>query len=276
MGGLLSRWPWPRHPVIPVIRLTGVIGTVGWRGSGMTLAALEPIIAKAFADRRAPAVALAVNSPGGSPVQSSLIAGRIRQLADEKRKPVLAFVEDVAASGGYWLACAADEIYVDAASIVGSIGVVSAGFGFTEAIDRLGIERRLYSTGERKGMLDPFRPEREDDVEMLRGIQDVILESFKDHVRTWRGARLVGDEKVLFDGRIWAGREAVALGLADGIGDVRSIVRRRFGKEAKLRPLGRPRSWLQRRLGLERAADTLVTGALGALEERALWARYGL
>ncbi len=276
MGGLLSRWPWPRHPVIPVIRLTGVIGTVGWRGSGMTLAALEPIIAKAFADRRAPAVALAVNSPGGSPVQSSLIAGRIRQLADEKRKPVLAFVEDVAASGGYWLACAADEIYVDAASIVGSIGVVSAGFGFTEAIDRLGIERRLYSTGERKGMLDPFRPEREDDVEMLRGIQDVILESFKDHVRTRRGARLVGDEKVLFDGRIWAGREAVALGLADGIGDVRSIVRRRFGKEAKLRPLGRPRSWLQRRLGLERAADTLVTGALGALEERALWARYGL
>lgn len=276
MGGLLSRWPWPRHPVIPVIRLTGVIGTVGWRGSGMTLAALEPIIAKAFADRRAPAVALAVNSPGGSPVQSSLIAGRIRQLADEKKKPVLAFVEDVAASGGYWLACAADEIYVDAASIVGSIGVVSAGFGFTEAIDRLGIERRLYSTGERKGMLDPFRPEREDDVEMLRGIQDVILDSFKDHVRTRRGARLVGDEKVLFDGRIWAGREAVALGLADGIGDVRSIVRRRFGKEAKLRPLGRPRSWLQRRLGLERAADTLVTRALGALEERALWARYGL
>ena len=276
MGGLLSRWPWPRHPVIPVIRLTGVIGTVGWRGSGMTLAALEPIIAKAFAERRAPAVALAVNSPGGSPVQSSLIAGRIRQLADEKKKPVLAFVEDVAASGGYWLACAADEIYVDAASIVGSIGVVSAGFGFTEAIDRLGIERRLHSTGERKGMLDPFRPEREDDVEMLRGIQSAILDGFKYHVRTRRGARLVGDEAELFDGRIWAGRQAVALGLADGVGDVRSIVRQRFGKEAKLRPLGRPRSWLQRRLGLERAAETLVTGALGAVEERALWARYGL
>ncbi len=276
MGGLLSRWPWPRHPVIPVIRLTGVIGSVGWRGSGMTLAALEPIIAKAFAERWAPAVALAVNSPGGSPVQSSLIAGRIRQLADEKKKPVLAFVEDVAASGGYWLACAADEIYVDAASIVGSIGVVSAGFGFTEAIDRLGIERRLHSTGERKGMLDPFRPEREDDVEMLRGIQSAILDGFKDHVRTRRGARLVGDEAELFDGRIWAGRQAVALGLADGVGDVRSIVRQRFGKEAKLRPLGRPRSWLQRRLGLERAAETLVTGALGAVEERALWARYGL
>ncbi|HMR33396.1 MAG TPA: S49 family peptidase [Geminicoccaceae bacterium] len=274
--GISLRWPWPRGPVVPVIRLTGVIGSVGWRGSGMTLAALEPIIAKAFAERRAPAVALAVNSPGGSPVQSSLIAGRIRQLADEKRKPVLAFVEDVAASGGYWLACAADEIYVDAASIVGSIGVVSAGFGFADAIDRLGIERRLHSTGERKGMLDPFRPEREDDVAMLRGIQKVVLQSFEEHVRSRRGTRLTGDEKELFDGRIWAGREAVALGLVDGLGDLRGIVRQRFGKEARLRPLGRPRSWLQRRLGLEGAGGTLLAAALGAMEERALWARYGL
>lgn len=270
---LLSRW---RGPVVPVVRLSGVIGSVGWRGSGMTLAALEPVIARAFAEKRAPAVVLAINSPGGSPVQSSLIAGRIRQLADEKKKPVLAFVEDVAASGGYWLACAADEIYVDSASIVGSIGVVSGGFGFTEAIDRLGIERRLHTTGDRKAMLDPFRPERDQDVAMLHGIQRSIHDSFKDHVRSRRGSRLVGDEAELFDGRIWAGCEAVAAGLADGLGDVHGIVRQRFGKEAKLRPLGRPRSWLQRRLGLEAMADGLLTRAAGALEERAMWARYGL
>ena len=270
---LISRW---RRPVVPVIRLSGVIGSVGWRGTGMTLAALEPVIARAFAEKRAPAVALAINSPGGSPVQSSLIAGRIRQLADEKKKPVLAFVEDVAASGGYWLACAADEIYVDSASIVGSIGVVSAGFGFTEAIDRLGVERRLHTTGERKAMLDPFRPERDQDVAMLRGIQQSIHDSFKDHVRSRRGGRLVGDEAELFDGRIWAGRDAVAAGLADGLGDAHGIVRQRFGKEAKLRPLGRPRSWLQRRLGLEALIGSLLTHAAGAVEERAMWARYGL
>jgi signal peptide peptidase SppA len=256
--------------------LDGVIGSIGFRGRGMTLASLEPVLARAFAEKRAPAVALLVNSPGGSPVQSSLIAGRIRQLAQEKKKPVLAFVEDVAASGGYWLACAADEIFVDASSIVGSIGVVSAGFGFSDAIARLGVERRLHTTGERKGMLDPFRPERDEDLMMLRQIQGSIYDSFKAHVRERRGARLVGDDATLFDGRVWAGRDAVAAGLVDGLGDVRSIVRQRFGKEAKLRPMGRPRSWLQRRLGLESAVEALVTGAGGALEERAMWSRYGL
>jgi signal peptide peptidase SppA len=276
MAGLRARWPWPRHPVVPVIRLAGVIGALGWRGSGMTMTTMESVIGRAFADKRAPAVALAINSPGGSPVQSSLIAGRIRQLADEKKKPVLAFVEDVAASGGYWLACAADEIFVDASSIVGSIGVVSAGFGFTDAIARLGVERRLHTTGERKGMLDPFRPERDEDLTMLRQIQGAIHDSFKAHVRERRGNRLIGDEASLFDGRIWTGRDAVTVGLVDGLGDVRSIVRQRFGKEAKLRPLGRQRSWLQRRLGIESAAEALVMGAGGAIEERAMWARYGL
>lgn len=276
LEALRARWPWPRRPIVPVIRLNGVIGALGWRGSGMTLAGLEPVIARAFADKHAPAVALAINSPGGSPVQSSLIAGRIRQLADEKKKPVLGFVEDVAASGGYWLACAADEIFVDPASIVGSIGVVSAGFGFTEAIERLGVERRLHSTGERKGMLDPFRPEREEDVTILRDIQRSIHESFKAHVRERRGARLAADEAGLFDGRIWAGREAVALGLADGVGEVRGVIRQRFGKEARLRPLGRPRPWLQRRLGLDAVAQAVVAQAGAAVEERAMWARYGL
>lgn len=276
IGAVRAAWPWPRRPLIPAVRLHGVIGSVGLRGQGMTLAALEPVLARAFAEKRAPAVALLVNSPGGSPVQSSLIAGRIRQLAKEKNRQVLAFVEDVAASGGYWLACAADEIFVDPASILGSIGVVSAGFGFDGAIARLGIERRLYSTGEHKGMLDPFRPERPEDVAMLRDIQAGIYAAFKAHVRERRGARLKGDDAGLFDGRIWAGADAVALGLADGIGDVRSIVRQRFGKEAKLRPMGRPRPWWQRRLGVDAAAAALVSGVAGALEERAMWARYGL
>ncbi len=276
MGSLRAFWPWPRHGVVPAVRLHGVIGSVGLRGQGMTLASLEPVLARAFAEKRAPAVALLINSPGGSPVQSSLIAGRIRQLANEKKKQVLGFVEDVAASGGYWLACAADEIFVDRSSIVGSIGVVSAGFGFEDAIARLGIERRLHSTGEHKGMLDPFRPERPEDVAMLRDIQASIYAAFKAHVRERRGARLKGDGASLFDGRIWAGDDAVALGLADGIGDVRSIVRQRFGKEAKLRPMGRPRPWWQRRLGMDAAAGALVSGVAGALEERAMWARYGL
>ena len=179
--------PWrPRPPTIPAVRLAGVIGSVGLAGRGLTLAGLERALDAAFAHRHAPAVALLINSPGGSPVQSALIADRIRALADEKSKPVLAFVEDVAASGGYWLACAADEIYADPSSIVGSIGVISAGFGFEDALARLGVERRVHATGEHKGMLDPFRPERESDIELLRGIQADILERFIAHVRDRR------------------------------------------------------------------------------------------
>ena len=186
----------PRPPTIPAIRLAGVIGSVGLAGRGLTLAGLERALDAAFA-RRAPAIALLINSPGGSPVQSALIADRIRALADEKSKPVLAFVEDVAASGGYWLACAADEIFADPSSIVGSIGVVSAGFGFEDALARLGVERRVHTTGERKGMLDPFRPERESDIELLRGIQADILARFVAHVRDRRGGRLKGEESAV-------------------------------------------------------------------------------
>src|SRR5215213_6818272 len=169
---------WRRPTTIPAIRLSGVIGSIGLGGRGLTLAGIERSIDAAFAPKHAPAVALLINSPGGSPVQSALIAGRVRAMAEEKRRPVLAFVEDVAASGGYWLACAADEIFADPSSIVGSIGVISAGFGFAEAIGRLGIERRVHATGERKALLDPFRPERSEDLVLLKGIQHEILGRF--------------------------------------------------------------------------------------------------
>lgn len=269
------RWPpWRRAPIVPAIRLTGVIGSVGWRGTGLTLAGLERLLERAFAVKAAPAVALLVNSPGGSAVQSSLIAGRIRALAEEKGRPVLAFVEDVAASGGYWLACAADEIFVDAASIVGSIGVITAGFGFPEALQRLGVERRVHTTGPRKGMLDPFRPEQAEDLLTLRELQQGIFETFKAQVRARRGSRLKADEAALFDGRVWVGSQAVELGLADAIGQAHAIVRERFGKEARLVPFTRPRPWLVRRLGID---GTALVGSMGAaIEERALWARYGL
>jgi signal peptide peptidase SppA len=271
------RWlPWVKKgPVVLVLRLSGVIGQLGWRGNGLTLASLERSIERAFATRGAPAVALVINSPGGSPVQSALIAGRIRQLALEKRRAVLAFVEDVAASGGYWLATAADEIWADEASVVGSIGVVSAGFGFVEALEKLGIERRLYTTGASKALLDPFRPERPEDVEILKGVQADIYQGFCEHVRDRRGARLKGDAE-LFDGRIWTGRSALPLGLIDGLGDLRSVLRRRFGDDVRMPLINQPRSWLQRRLGRGVAASDAMVEVAACLEERLLWQRYGL
>ncbi len=226
------------------------------------------------------ALALQVNSPGGSPVQSALIAKRVRNVAKEHDLPVFAFVEDVAASGGYWLACAADEIYAERSSIVGSIGVVSAGFGFEEAIKKIGVERRLYHQGRNKAMLDPFRPEDPDDVERLNAIQKEIHEAFIDHVRDRRGKRLKGEDDVLFNGDIWTGHKALELGLIDGLGDLRSVMRDRFGEKVQLRVVGGERSWLKRRLGLTGAGFTepyeLASGALAAIEERALWSRFGL
>ena len=217
-----------------------------------------------------------LNSPGGSPVQSALIAGRIRQLAKEKGKPVLAFAEDVAASGGYWLACAADEIFAMPGSIVGSIGVVSAGFGFSEAIGRLGIERRMHTAGTRKAILDPFQPERPDDVAVLREIQDELHEQFKAAVRTSRGGRLRASDEELFNGRFWTGERGLGLGLVDGLGDARAVVRERFGDHARIKVLNQPRGWLQRRLRLQWQPDQIAAGVMSALEERALWQRFGL
>lgn len=266
------------QPLVNVVRLSGVIGEgrSGGFQRGLSLAGLAGILERAFKPKRLAAVAVAINSPGGSPVQSSLIAGRIRQLADEKNIPVFAFVEDVAASGGYWLATAADEIFVDGASIVGSIGVVSAGFGFTQLIEKIGVERRVYAQGARKAMLDPFRPEREDDVARLLALQVELHDGFKAEVRRRRGEKLKGDDATLFEGDIWTGRKAVDLGLADGIGDLRSVLRARFGDKVKLNVVGAQESWLKRRFGLATAPGAWAQDVLGAVEERLHWARYGL
>lgn len=266
-----------RAPTVAVVRLAGVIGQLGpMRRGGLTLADLAETIEKAFKMPRVKAVALAVNSPGGSPVQSSLIAGRIRALADENKLPVYAFCEDVAASGGYWLACAADEIYANGASIVGSIGVISAGFGFPEMLAKLGIERRVYSAGERKAQLDPFRPEDEKDVAHLKALQQDLHAQFIDYVRQRRGAKLKGDDAALFSGDFWSGRQGLSLGLVDGIDDLRSRMRALYGDKVRLRVVVQQRSWLQRRFGLDSRAPQWPRDVIGALDERALWARYGL
>jgi len=257
-------------PTVSVLRLYGGIGMGGPFGKSLDDESLAPLIARAFAPRGLRAVALAINSPGGSPAQSALIAARIRRAADEKKIPVVAFCEDVAASGGYWLACAADEIFADANSIVGSIGVVSAGFGLHDAIARLGVERRVYTAGTRKTMLDPFRPEDEGDVARLKHLQKGIHDNFIAHVRAARGARLKGADADLFNGDIWLGAEAQGLGLIDGLGHLAPTMKARFGDKTRF-VVTRPRKSLLQRLGAPGAAE-----ALGAVEERALRARYGL
>jgi signal peptide peptidase SppA len=273
--------PWPLArlrgmPVVAVVRLAGVIGSLGpWRG-GLSLAGLAATLERAFALGGIKAVALAINSPGGSPVQSSLIAARIRALASEKKLPVFAFAEDVAASGGYWLATAGDEIYADESSIVGSIGVISSGFGFPELLQRMGVERRVHTAGSRKAMLDPFRPESPEDVARLEALQREIHDSFKAQVRRRRGPRLKADDDTLFSGEFWSGKRALELGLIDGIGDMRSVLRDRFGDKVQLRLIGSQRGWLMRRLRLTTAPDDWARDLIGAVEERALWARFGL
>lgn len=268
-----------RTPLVSVVRLAGVIGRTGLlRGGGLNLDGLEKVIERAFAPRGLTAVALAVNSPGGSPVQSALIARRIRRIADEKSVPVFTFAEDVAASGGYWLACAADEIFAERSSIVGSIGVISAGFGFAEALRRHGVERRVHTAGGRKGMLDPFREEDAADVERLKAIQVDIHGDFKALVRERRGDRLKGDDDVVFSGDIFSGGQALELGLIDGLGDLRTVMRERFGDRVRLRPVGVRRSLLRRRLGLASAPDgaDFAAQAIAAVEEWAEWKRFGL
>ncbi len=268
-------------PVVAVIRLSGVIGRIGPMRTGLTLQSLAGIVERAFGLGNLKAVALSVNSPGGSPVQSALIHARIRALADEKNVPILVFTEDVAASGGYWLACAGDEIYAHESSIIGSIGVISAGFGFTGLLERIGVERRLYTAGEHKAILDPFRPEKPEDVERLGTIQADIHESFKALVRLRRGKRLKGAEDEVFSGAFWTGKRAVELGLVDGIGDMRAILRDRFGENVRLRLMTPSRSWLRRRFGVETMIEAEApldwAGRLiAAVEERFIWSRFGL
>ena len=271
----LRRW-FRRPPVVPVIRLTGLIGLSTPLRPGITMAGVARQIDRAFDYKRARAVALSINSPGGSPVQSHLIYRRIRQRAEEKKLPVYAFIEDAGASGGYMLACAGDEIVCDVSSVVGSIGVVGATFGFDRAIAKLGIERRVYTAGEHKVSLDPFLPEDPDDVARLMAIQHDIHLSFIDLVKTSRGGRLKGPESALFSGEYWAGRKALEYGLVDGLGDLRSVLRQRFGEEVRL-PVMAERGWLARRIsGTRQFPAGLGDEILSALEARALWARYGL
>jgi serine protease SohB len=255
-------------PLVAVVRLQGAI-IANPRGAGLSDQAVAPAVERAFHRGKPAAVALAINSPGGSPVQSALIAARIRRLAEEKKVPVHAFVEDVAASGGYWLACAGDRIWADPSSILGSIGVISAGFGFQEAIARIGVERRVYTAGESKSILDPFRPEKAEDVARLKALQGDIHEAFIAHVKARRGARL-SDDPELFTGAFWTGAKSVELGLADGIGHLVPKMKELFGEKTRFSVYG-PKRGLFSRVGLSLASE-LATG----LEERAAYARFGL
>jgi serine protease SohB len=265
-------------PVVPVIRFSGVIGAAVPLRPGLSLASTAKRIERAFKTRNARAVALIVNSPGGSPSQSHLIFQRIRQLSAEKGIPVFAFIEDIGASGGYMLACSADEIVADVYSLVGSIGVVGGSFGFEKLIDKLGIERRLYTSGERKAMLDPFLPEKPEDVKRLKAIQKDIHERFIALVKERRGGRLKGTDKTLFSGEFWTAANALDLGLIDNIGDLRSFLRARFGDKVRTPLLSAEKGFIARRFGFGNAElpAGLVDEAISALEERAIWSRYGL
>ena len=269
-------------PVVPVVRIAGVIGVVTPLRPGLLLSTIARSLERAFETPRARAVALIINSPGGSPSQSHLIFRRIRQLAEEKKLPVLAFVEDVGASGGYMLACAADEIICNDFSIVGSIGVVGASFGFHELMEKVGIERRLYTSGDRKVMLDPFLPQKPDDVKRIKAIQQDIHAHFIALVKERRGSRLNGADKTLFSGEFWTAQKAVELGLADGIGDMRSTLRERYGDKVHTPLVSAERSLFGRRLPGVNFADALTRqpgladDLISALEIRAVWGRYGL
>ncbi|MFB9906500.1 S49 family peptidase [Allokutzneria oryzae] len=271
-----------RAPVVAVVRLHGVItpnpSPVG-RGA-LNLQSLESALTKAFEHDRLVAVALLINSPGGSPTQSALIGSRIRELAAAKKVPVLAFCEDAAASGGYWLACAADEIYAHGTSMVGSIGVINSGFGLDRVLERFGVQRRLHTAGTNKARLDPFSPEKPEDVEWMRGILDQLHTQFVDWVKQRRGDKLRAADEDLFTGEVWLGTKAAELGLVDGVGTLREVVTRRW-KGAEI-AVTEPKKPLLAKLGLGAATSLLgtpadkVLAAVEAVEHRALWSRLGL
>ena len=260
--------------IIPTLRLSGVIGQAGIARSGLTITGIEKLIDKLFSDKKAPAVALIINSPGGSPTQSSLIAEKIINLSKDKNNKVYAFVEDVAASGGYWLACAADEIYLDFNSIVGSIGVISPGFGFVDLIKKIGVERRVYTSGKSKSFLDPFKEEKKEDIDRLKNIQEQIHENFISYVKSRRGKKIDESKKnEIFSGLFWVGQKGIDLGLADGLGSINEIIENKFGKKAKIKIIDQKISFLQRRFSSSLIDSDSV---LQKIEEKALWSRYGL
>ena len=280
MGVLNRVFFWrKKKPVVPVVRLGGVIAASGsGMRRGISLETVEPQLKKAFSIRRAKAVALIINSPGGSPVQSSLIGRRIRDLAKRADVPVLAFCEDVAASGGYWLAASADEIFADPASIIGSIGVVSAGFGFDKAIKKIGVDRRAHTAGESKMILDPFQPEQTEEVVRLKALQAEIHAQFIAHIENRRGAKLKGDRSELFSGAFWTGETAVKLGLVDAIGEIRQTINSRFGDDTELMMIEPKRKLLP--FGLTNLSGQMASGIVNEASdiaiERAYLSRFGL
>jgi len=275
LSRLVPRYLRSEGPRVHVVRLHGAIGIGTPLRPALTLQSLAETLDRAFTRKGIAAVALAINSPGGSAVQSSLIHDRIRALADENKVPVYAFCEDVAASGGYWLACAGDEIHADASSIVGSVGVLAAGFGFVEALKKLGVERRLHTAGENKSILDPFQPEKPEDVERLKSIQLDIHDAFKTLVRYRRAGKLKAEEPELFSGAFWTGRKALDLGLIDGIGHLRDVMRRQFGPKTEIKLISKPSGWGLRRLAFSSEIDPAAS-LIDAVEARALWSRFGL
>ena len=263
---------------IPVVRLQGMIMEASSPlRQTLSLSSCANALEKAFSDKEAPAVAISLNSPGGSPVQSRLIYRRIRDLAEEKHKRVLIFVEDVAASGGYMIACAGDEIFADPSSVVGSIGVVSASFGFPELLKKIGVERRVYTAGKNKVSLDPFQPEKKADIDHLKALQLEIHETFINLVKESRGSKLVDDPN-LFTGMFWTGKKGKELGLVDELFDLRSLIKQRYGHDAKMRLVSASRSLLGRKTPAISAGlvSSTVDGLIQSAEERALWQRYGL
>ncbi len=263
-------------PVVAVLPLEGVIGTSGRFSNAINLANLEEKITSAFDIYNVKAVALAINSPGGSPVQSELIVMRIRELSKEKEIPVYAFAEDVAASGGYMLALAGEEIFAHKASIVGSVGVINAGFGYPAAIEKLGIERRVYTAGESKSLMDPFKPEVEKDVKMMKNLLKEVHDFFKAFVKEARGDKLTGVQKTIFSGQVWNGEESVKLGLIDGVGDMRSTMKEKLGDDVKFKRIREEKSFLKGMLGMRSPEVTLADDVLKTIETRSEWGRFGL
>ena len=281
----LEKWRVPGvrnpKPIIAVLRFQGIIGNIGGPvRRGLNAASLVRSIERAFSQSNLKAVALQINSPGGSPAQSSLIFKRIRAMAEEKGVPVVAFAEDVAASGGYMLACAADEIFADENSVIGSIGVISAGFGFVDLMEKAGVERRIHTAGKSKSLLDPFQKEKPQDVKRLKEIQSEIYENFTDLVKYRRGKKLKGTDSKLFTGEFWAGNRALELGLIDGIGELTSVLKERYGGRVVFRPIRERKSWLSERLALgirlQPDMDGWAIELVHTLEERAIWNRFGL
>jgi signal peptide peptidase SppA len=265
-------------PVVPVVRLQGVISSEQKPGR-INIENVNPLLEKAFENKRAPAVAIVINSPGGSPVQSRLVGNRIRELADKNEKKVFVFIEDVAASGGYFIAVVGDEIFADPSSIVGSIGVIMAGFGFEKAIEKIGVTRRIYTAGKSKSTLDPFMPEKKADIERIKGYENDIHQVFIDYVKLHRGEKLVGKDADLFTGEWWPAIRGLDLGLVDALGDMHTVLRERFGDDVKLKPIKAKRGlFALPNFGLSRVAISggLASEIIGAVEERAMWSRFGL